>query len=390
MRVVFVGLSGVPYSRRACDNRLMAFAKLFVAIGYRVTIYNRCAVKEVHERVLDLDYGRNINFVEGLNINKPSNRLLRIAKRVISYPVELIRVMLLNREESICVIHVYSGHYLELVCYKILSKLIGAKLIYQYVEFRSAIPRKGIYHKINGILCDNHLHRLFDGIISISNFITSHIIEKSPKMPVVKIPPLCDFNYFDSVSSEEISNEQYVLFCGSAGYLDAIKLICDAYNQSNCAAYGINLILVVNGSLTEMREVHNYVGQSSTIDIKTNLHYESLINLYKNAFLCLIPLRNTIQDTARFPNKIGEYCASRGVIITTAVGDIPELFQDGVNALVVSENTEDQITEKINWAISNQSDLLIIRKNSYEIGRKVFHVESHKTKFEDFIDKLYF
>ena len=50
--------------------------------------------------------------------------------------------------------------------------------------------------------------------------------------------------------------------------------------------------------------------------------------MYKNATAHLIPLSNSIQDTARFPNKISEYLASAKPIITTDVGEIKHYFKD--------------------------------------------------------------
>ena len=41
MNIVFVGLSGVPYARRAIDTRLLSFANLFTSSNHDVVILNR-------------------------------------------------------------------------------------------------------------------------------------------------------------------------------------------------------------------------------------------------------------------------------------------------------------------------------------------------------------
>ena len=48
----------------------------------------------------------------------------------------------------------------------------------------------------------------------------------------------------------------------------------------------------------------------------------------------LIPLFDDVRSTARFPTKIGEYLASGRPIVTTAVGEMPRYFEDGVTAFI--------------------------------------------------------
>lgn len=388
MMVLFVGLSGVPYLRRACDNRIMAFAQLFAEIGYKVSILNRTPVKKKKEIELDLVYHSDIDFVESLSMDKPAPKMLQLLIHAISYLFEFIKILRMNRVGSIDLIHVYSGHFFEFIIYRMISKVVNAKLIYQYVEFRSAVDRKSLYHKINGYLCDRYLHWVFDGIISISDFLTAHIRNRAPDMPLIKIPPLCDFAYFNSISSVESPARKYIFYCGSAGYFEVIQLIIDSYKQSSCMNHEIDLVMVVNGSSEEMLNVFDYVSGNHSIKIKTNLHYESLIQLYKNALLCMIPLRDTIQDIARFPNKIGEYCASSCAFITTSVGDIPEYFIDKQNALLIAENSVETIADKIDWAILNESRLAEIRRESYKTGVDFFDLNSHRNKLEHFAEAV--
>ena len=141
MNIIFVGLSGVPCLRRACDVRLMAFANAYIKIGYNVYIFNRHPVKKTEEIKLDQPYNENIQFIEVINKDKPENRALYIFVRLISYIIEFCKISKFNRKVKINFIQVYSWHYFEFVLYKFLAKVIHAKIIYQYVEFTSEIKR---------------------------------------------------------------------------------------------------------------------------------------------------------------------------------------------------------------------------------------------------------
>jgi hypothetical protein len=96
---MFVGLSGVPYLRRACDNRLMAFAKLFVELGHHVTILNRCPAAKISDHKLDINYAGEITFIENINIDKPNSKIFQLLIFWVSYPLEFFRVLRINKKK---------------------------------------------------------------------------------------------------------------------------------------------------------------------------------------------------------------------------------------------------------------------------------------------------
>ena len=87
------------------------------------------------------------------------------------------------------------------------------------------------------------------------------------------------------------------------------------------------------------------------IVLKSNIAYQDLLSLYKRADVLLIPLRDTIQDNARFPHKIGEYTASKRPILSTNSGELKYYFKDGVSALLTEEYSENAYVEKLTAAL---------------------------------------
>lgn len=391
LTIIFTGLSGVPYLRRACDGRLVAFANALSQMGNKITIFNRTPVVPRATQPDDQQLNPTVEVIESHDADPPVTRLGRLLTIAMDYPREFRNIIKYNQLHNIDCIHVYSGHLLEFVFYRLLAKIINAKTVYQYVEFRSVVKRNGLYHKLNGMLCDKYLFRFFDGIIPISSFLEKHTKRCAPNLPTVKIPPLCDFDFFDYVSqnmSPSYDSQKFVLFCGSAGYSETIRLIIDAYNLSKCDSNNIRLVLVTKGTSAEMNNVSSLSEGNTNIEIKSDLPYTELVELYHRAFVSMIPLRSTVQDTARFPNKIGEYCAAKSVILTTRVGDIPQCFHDKESALIADDCTPDNLAQLIDWAVENPDALITIRNNCYTLGKKMFDIHSYETQMRNFLETL--
>jgi hypothetical protein len=384
MNIFFVGLSGVPYTKRACDTRLLSFANIFVQNQHKVTILNRLPIcNQVQKGNNQLP--TNIKIVELFNCSKPKSLFINILYWLSSYPKEFIQIYELNKKSKIDILHLYSGHYFEFFHYYLISKIIDAKIIYQYVEVRSSINKKGIYHKINGYLCDKYGYKLFDGVISISNYIDKMVNNLSSDLPRIKVPPICDVNYYDNIKVTTVS-EPYIMFCGSAEYCETINLIISSYKLSN--AVGVfKLILVLSGSDDEMKEI--LIPENYNISVFSGLFYNELVKLYLGASALLIPLRNTIEDNARFPNKICEYTACKGVIITNNVGEIPFYFTDGKNALIANDFSREAIIGKLNFLVGmNSEDISRIKVESYELCKLFFESSVYSTDLDMFLKKV--
>jgi len=385
MNIIFVGLSGVPYKKRACDTRLLSFANAFVKKRNDVTILNRLPICYKEENKIDKGLSAKIKIVELFKQNKINGTISLVYFTIFSYLKESIWLFNENKKNQISVLHLYSGHYFDFWYYHLISRIIGAKVVYQYVELRSSHNRKGLYHKINGILCDKLGYKLFDGTITISTYIENMLHKCSPSLPTIKIPPICNVSYYDHVE-KLITKKKYILFCGSSEYVEVIKLIIDAYRLSIISkTHG--LLLVLSGSEESKRKIENY--SIKGITIKSGLNYKDLVKLYQGASALLIPLRNSVQDKARFPNKICEYSACRGVIITTNIGEIPYFFKDGKNALIADDFTAKSISNKLNiLANMNDIDVLRIKDASYHTCISFFDISVYSDLLDDFLKNI--
>lgn len=381
MNIVFVGLPGVPKRSRACDIRLTFFANLLVK-NNAVTILNRYASSR-SLKIKDTQLADKVN-VEEIFEPKDSGRFSTTILYILSVLYEPIKIICLNAKHKIDIVHVYSGHYIDFLLYRIISRVIGAKVIYQYVEYRTAFKPRGLYHKINSRLCDRYGMRLFDGVLPISNYLEEKSKEVAPHVPTLKIPPICDFELFKNNNKAITHEQQYLLFCASADYIEVIEFVVDSYRKSLISS-SKDLILILSGNRERIEHLRK---EWKDCKILTQLPYDELIAYFKHAHALFIPLRPIISDIARFPNKVCEYLASDGVIITTDVGEMSYYFKDGDNAIVATEYSIESMVECLNKLHNGEYDYENIRIKGYLTGKQLFDMESYAMQLQGFLESI--
>ena len=379
MKIIFVGLSGVPYSGRACDPRLANTANL-LAEDADVAIVNRYSSLK-HKTMDGIKLADNVRCVEILK-RRNTGGFMTMLLLLMSVLCEPFLLWKLHMEKKINYLHIYSGHYFDFVLYKFFAKVIGARIVYEYVEYRSEkLSHPNLYHRINNRLCDFHGAKVWDSCIAISNFLEQKANEVRKDIPVIKVTPLCDFELFKANKDGVDIKEQYLMFCGSASYFEVVKFIIDSYKLSSIKKTK-KLLLVLSGSETAINKIRKY--ETSAI-IRTKLPYYTLVAYYKHAYGLMIPLRNTIEDIARFPNKVCEYTAAKGLIITTNYGEMQYYFKNGENAIVADDCTVEAIAKRLDEVEAGQYDVELIRKNCYQTGLDNFSIDAYKNKLYNFL-----
>lgn len=378
MKIVFVGLSGVPYSGRACDSRLANIANL-LSENATVEIFNRYSSQK-KEALSGIKLSDKVVSVELIKsrMTKGLSTLLLYILSLLKEPFFIIKS---HQKEKIDWLHLYTGHYIDFVVYRFISRIIGAKIVYEYVEYRSEKPAKGIYHRVNNWLCDFHGAKIWDACIVISNYLSDRALQVNQNLPIIKVTPIGDFELFDSIGNDVDIAEEYIMFCGHAGYFDVVKLIIDSYCCSQIR-HAMKLLLVLGGNEQQIDKVKEYYPDAI---VKSKLSYQKLIAYYKHAYILMIPLRDSIEDIARFPNKICEYTAAHGFIVTTNNGEMKYYFKNGVNAIVADDCTVEAIAGRLDEIVNGVYDISSIKECSYNTGIKNFSKDYYRTILYQFL-----
>lgn len=390
IKIIHTGLSGIPFQKNAAVNRCLAIYGVLADDNFEVLAINNKSLNQKNDKAAKKGFFDMINYLfTTAYLIKPNSFIKRRYNNFTGKWNEIWLLIRLGFKNELDLMFFYpSGNYfnfVELLTYRFLSKIFRFKIISHFVEYRSGFyNRTGILYKINDRLFDKYFMHLVDGVIPISEFLIDRIKEKRPKMPLLKLPPLVNFDLFTKYRSTQEKN--YFLYVGNTGHYRPIVTILDAFSMVTSTTYQLKLVL--HGTMDRILKVIDEHPKKDQIQVLSNLEYKELIQCYCNAKALLIPLDDSLKDVARFPNKIAEYLASANPIITANNGEIPYYFTDMENAFVAKTDEAALIAEKINFIVENPDRASEIGLEGYQTGLQYFDSNNIANKLEVFINKV--
>lgn len=356
--IVYLGFSGFPHGLAELQ-RLLLISKSLCAEGASVKVIGRRGVLD-RKRYPGLKKTGHYQGIIYVNSSGSPYREPSFIKRNLGKLTEGIREFMvlrrIKRESGIDAAIVSSMDFRLLFFYRLVSRLIGFKLLLNFVELNSSISGRGsMKFRLNDFLFDKYSVKLSDGVLVISEYLIRIIKKTAKAKPYLKIPVLVDLSRYNA--DYEKDENRYFLFCGAADYKEIIFFNIRSFELARTD--DLFLYIVTNGSDERLKEIHDHAALSAKSDhirIFSKVSDAKLSALYKNASALLIPLRPTLQDEARFPHKFGEYTASGNPVITTNYGEVRYYFRDMDNALVSEVYDEKEFAMKMEYIITNPEE----------------------------------
>ncbi len=392
LNAIHVGMSGFPFGNASINKCLTVYKLLDIQNVHVLCINN----KALHSENIPVKI-RKIGIYEDVSYQyttpspyRPESFLKRRYYNLIGRVNEFILLNKIAIKNKIDIMFYYpNGSFIEILYYRVLSKLYGFPLVSHYVEYRSVFKgNQNFWIRKNIIYFDKYFIKFVDGIFPISEFLIKHINERGFKGKYLKIPPLVDYNKFSDFQ-KNIQLKKYFLYAGDLVYLESINLILNAFKYIEDDDF--DLYLVLKGSKSDMINMKEKISSHSKkrhIKIFTNLEYEHLLELFFGAKALLIPLNNRIQDVARFPHKIAEYTATGNPIISTNYGEVQYYFKDNVNALIAKNDDAFEFSEKMNFVCTHPEEAVKIGLKGYKTGLMYFDSNNYGTSIKHFIKDL--
>jgi len=388
--ILTIGISGFPYLKAAPVIKCLYINKAFAEAGFNTLVLNTEPLINGlprQEYILSGNY-EGVNYQSLTGFFRTGSKIKRKAVRVFSGLFEFFFLIRYNFKLKVDVVLFFTnGSFFKLVYYHLLSRIFRFKTVLVYHEYRSdfGYRQKNKLTKFNDNAFDKYFINFVDGVFPISEFLIEHINKKNKNKPFLKIPPLTDFNLFDVKIS---NNENYFLFCGSAGFQEIIEFIIIAFEKVQTSYL---LYLVCSGSKAELSVLNAKIAASTkkqSIKLFSDISEDELIKLYINSKGLLIPLKNDLRDRARFPQKTSEYTASGAPIISTKFGEIEYYFTDNVNALIADDFDVNLFAKKIQYVVDEPQKAIEIGKAGKILGREIFNYASYTGKVKEFVNSL--
>lgn len=375
MNIVFSHCTqSYPLQFSASNTKADFLARGLAEAGATITFVNSVLGSDVcqdsclkHHNIRCYLFAKRYKFLVRLIINIP--KLIRILNR--EYIKGDINVLFIGGEFPICLV--------QMLC----AKLIGYKLALLTQEWAPALNPQGIIRKIDCELSTKCYGKWLDMIFPISHF----LLEKNEhfKKPMHIIPILSDFNVLLPNINEEYGHFAY---CAGAAYFRVLKMLLNAYKVFVERGGNQKLILILYGREDAMKKAKEAIAAlqlNGMIEVKQQISDKELQFIYRTSLGLLIPLDPySVQDEARFSQKIAEYLATKRPIITCNVGEIPYYFTDKHDAMIV-DYTAESFANAMAYLAKHENEATQIGLGGYMTGKKYFDYCTNGKKVFDFI-----
>ena len=377
--------SGISLSVSAANTKAIFMVKTLLNYGLDSMILSSISYHQNKIRKRVFYYNGVRCFLP--SIHPPTNSIVkrRLHKILHGYRVILFLLRLKLRGKKIS--YIFADNSVPISILYVLHLFGIIELVFNIEEWPIAhnIPKlRKLFSHIFVLISLNVCKK----VICVSTFLMKESAIRNPKALLFKLPAITNIrrtkNNFPSVRSSHVS----FLFCGCVDFREIIDLIISAYENvcelrknTKC-----ELVLILHGSDDAIDYFLKFAKNCHfSIKVKSGLSESELFSEYSNASALLAPLRNTLQDSARFPQKIAEYSAMAKPIITTMVGDIPLYFEADKNALIMEDFTVQNLQEKMLYVMDNSETCFQIGLSSHIVATKFFDYLLYVKTFGDFV-----
>lgn len=382
--LVVIWSDDYPFKHTAFNEKNSLLAKALILAGYDVTLTSLSSCDKEMTTVSGINDNIHwCNFDQKHIKFKP----FRFFRAVLS---EMRFILSLRKRYN--KIYLISSYYPfpVFIFYYLFCKIYHIKLVLNIMEWHiDAYKYSLITKRIDAFLFDKFAVRLSKGTIAISELILSNLKRISSHSKYLLVPALTDLQKIDKVSLKNLYNFPYVLYCGGIGYLEVIELIIDGFEEYciSEANNNIHLILILHGKKCQLEMLQKKITTksfASQVHILSDLDYNDLITHYKSASALLVPLRNTIQDKARYPQKIAEYAACARPIISNQIGQVERDFKHKLEIYFMKSYSTKGLSTALKEVLSNTELAQIISCNARKKAESYFNYQIYSNIIDNF------
>ena len=277
----------------------------------------------------------------------------------------------------------YGRSFMKLYPFFKLAKRNGCNIVFDIVEHVDVYS--GFGKKINPVYWDWKMGlKYFPKNSTVLSTITTSISNLYSKVNDQRILIPSIFGWKNNIAKAEEkenteSNKIKFLYVGALMSKDAAELMLAAFKI--LADINTNISLVLAGRFNQLESsralLKKYAGNH--IIIKGQFESEEYNSMMQDADALLLLRENSLAQKYSFPTRLIEYLRFDKPIVTTALGDIPNYFEDEQDVLFVDKNSAQRIAEKINEACVS-GNLFNIGKNGWKLGRQHFDRKHHSER----------
>lgn len=277
------------------------------------------------------------------------------------------------------------------------ARIFSIKFIRLVDEYPPVLIGQKNKTMLNVYLQTKLIHKLFDAIIVMTKNLYDYYqprIRKKSKIAI--IPMTVETDRFVLQGFKKTDKINYIAYCGNLGLnnKDGVPILIQAFGRV-CENYpGIKLYLIGDTgdrNSNEFDKIKNLIyslNLEKEIVLTGRVHRDKIPHYLLNAYALALARPNNLQAHGGFPTKLGEYLATGNPVIVTAVGEIPDYLEDGVNAFIAVPDNVESFAEKLEFVLKNPSIANEIGIAGQRVAREVFDYRVQSKNLCKFLEAL--
>lgn len=376
MNIVIIATQNYGRNFSANNTKCEFIALGLKSIGCKVTILNQILGVEGNISVKKYKSNVGIDYIDF-----PLCNLFTVNKNL-----KTLRSILDELYESNDLNHIIVGFTLYPLFLSIcrIAKKCNYSRSTLFHEWHIGIKNEPIYRRLDYFLIDNLFGYSIDYIFPISRYLERKA--RHFNCPMMILPVMSSYKR----NNAQTYIRNYFSFCANGLYLIRNSLILEAFKIIVNKYPSIQLKLILFGNDKTINDVRNLIfklGIQDNVQINIQIPQDQLFEIYDKSIGLLIPLKpDSIQDKARFSQKIAEYVGSKRPIITSSVGEIPYYFKHKESAMLAKYTTEDY-AHCMEELILDPLLADCIGQNGYKVGIENFDFIVNAKRIVEHINK---
>jgi len=255
------------------------------------------------------------------------------------------------------------------------AKLLRKKTIIHFHSFSPDSTIRGKYHRIY-----QYLFSHADKVVVLSQLWKKYVndtFQLHDKVEIIYNPCII------IETNLKHTPQNYILYAGTIndrkGYADLII----AFSKIAKKHIDWNIVFAGNGEIEKGKQIAAELGISSQVEWLGWVDGEFKTNAFQNASIFCLP-----SYAEGFPMAVLDAWAYNLPVITTPVGGIPDIANEGENLMLFIPGDIESLATKLDLLISNKQLRIKISKGGYQLVNSIFNIQTINNKIEDLYLKL--
>ncbi len=304
------------------------------------------------------------------------------------------RVLALDRQEGVDALVVSSDKWIVVPLFWLVAKLCGAAYICEQSEEPFyQVERSRAWRMVSAVLTHT-LYRLYDGAIVISAHLERYMRARMrPGARLLRIPILMDAHLFARSAGPGPIEGEYVAFCGTLNEAkDGVLTLARAFARICVEFPGLRLVLIGDSpKVSQIPRVRAFVEELGIADrvVFVGIVGRSELPQYLDRATVLALARpSSLQASAGFPTKLGEYLATGRPVVVTRTGEIDTYLDDGVNVYFGPPDDVSAFADRLRHVLQHPEEAAEVGRRGREAAGRFFDFRANGLKIREFIDRF--